>query len=483
MYLSDSSSNCAPLSAQATVSYSVRESGGEETIRSLHGRHVIRTGAHTHTDYNFKTPSANLTTSESTVVNVGQNDPLEIFDYPGTHTTASEGRSLSLIRMQEQEASHHLLAGTGNVRTFLSGFTFTLTYHPQTGPLNRNIDYLITEVRHMASNGGSYLGGAGGESYSNQFNCIPSSVPFRPARLSPKPLVHGPQTATVVGKSSDSSNDPDAPGSDGEEIWVDKYGRVMVLFPWDRKADCSCWMRVSQEWAGQGWGSITIPRVGQEVIVSFLEGDPDRPIITGRVYNATQTVPYTLPDNGTRSTFMTRSSEGGSSSTYNELRFEDKTGSEQVFLRAQFDQDNRVLNDSREWVGNDRSLTVTKDQMESVGGDLHAQIAGNLNQKVGQTLSLQVAQNLYETSANFAHQANQTVYISAGTTLVLEAQTELSLVVGSNFITIDATGVSITGTMVNLNSGGSAGSSGTCSPTDPVKPDEADDGSKGTKLS
>src|SRR6202035_1288952 len=171
---------------------------------------------------------------------------------------------------------------------------------------------------------------------------------FRPARLTPKPFVQGPQTAVVVGKSDDTSGSNEDDGGDGEEIWGTKNGRITVKFPWDRAGACSCRVRVSQGWAGQGWGAITIPRVGQEVIVSFLEGDPDRPIVTGCVYNASETVPYPLPDNQTRSTFKTRSSKGGGTDNYNELRFEDKTGKEQIFLRGEKDLDTRLKNDSRE---------------------------------------------------------------------------------------------------------------------------------------
>jgi type VI secretion system secreted protein VgrG len=442
--------------------------------------------------------------------------------------------------MQEHEAAHHLISGSGRVRGLVPGYTFSMTDHYRA---DMNDSYLLTEVQHTATVGGTYLndeGSADGVGYTNQFTCIPKSVPYRPPRITPKPFVQGPQTAVVVGKSQDQGSGDEDDGSDGEEIWVDKYGRVVVLFPWDRAGKCSCWVRVSQDWAGQGWGGITIPRVGQEVIVSFLEGDPDRPIITGRVYNADQTVPYKLPDYQTRSTFMTRSSKGGSSSTYNELRFEDKTGAEQVFVRAQFDQDNQVLNDSREAVGNNRSLTVAKDQMESVGGDLHTQvtggvfetvgkdvntnikgkvvekvggdtnsnvtgnvvekvggdsnsnITGNLNQKIGQSLSIQVGENLYEKSGtNYAHQAGTMIHLKAGTSVVIEAGTMLTLMVGGNSVVINSEGVSITGTMVMINSGGSAGSGCGSSPTnptdpadpaDPKKPDQADDGTKGTKM-
>src|SRR5208283_2427049 len=203
-----------------------------------------------------------------------------------------------------------VVTGSSVCRGFASGHTFTLADHFRN---DQNASYLLTEVQHVASVGSSYTTGdkGTGEHYSNHFTCISSDVPFRPVRITPKPFVQGPQTALVVGKQ-------------GEEIWVDKYGRVTVQFYWDRQGKkdekSSCWIRVSQPWAGKTWGAMWIPRMGQEVIVDFLEGDPDRPLITGRVYNADEVVPYTLPDHQTVSTFQSRSSKGGGSANYNEFR-------------------------------------------------------------------------------------------------------------------------------------------------------------------
>ena len=506
LHLSDDSSSCDPVPNLKPVSYLYKTSEDplEETILTLQAKQGVKTGAHTHSNYNFKTPSTDLKTTEPTVVNAGQNDNLEVYEYPSTHLTLDDGKALSKIRMEEQEAQAHLISGSGRVRSLLPGFKFTIKDHPTTGTIDKNIEYLITDVKHMISVGSAYTGGIGGQSYSNHFTCIPASVPYRPPRVTPKPVILGLQNAFVVGKSADSGNDDPADGAtgDGEEIWVDKYGRVMVKFVWDRAAACSCRVRVAQQWAGQQWGSMVIPRVGQEVLVSFLDGDPDRPIILGCVYNGNYMPPYALPDNQTRSTFMTRSSTGGSASTYNELRFEDKKGAEQVFVRSQYDYDTYVLNDSRESVGNNLSLVVAKDQMESVGGDRHesvtgkhnekiggdlsSNVTGNVNQKVGQNLSIQAGQNLYEKSGQtYAHEAGQTIHLKAGMTVVIEAGTELCLKVGGNFIDINPAGVSIVGTMVMINSGGSAGSGPGSSPTDPVAPtapDKADDGSKGTKM-
>jgi type VI secretion system secreted protein VgrG len=309
-----------------------------------------------------------------------------------------------------------------------------------------NKSYLLTEVHHVASVGGSYTDGVGGDassSYSNRFVCIPHAVPYRPRRMTPKPVIQGVQTAVVVGPS-------------GEEIWVDKYGRVKVQFHWDREGKrdekSSCWIRVSQNWAGKRWGAMFIPRIGQEVIVSFLEGDPDQPFITGSVYNAEQVVPYDLPKEQTKSTMKSDSSKGHGG--FNELRFEDKKGGEQIFLHAQKDMDLRVKNDAREWIGKDRHLIVKGKQKELVEGDKHLNVKMNHSEKVGQVLS-----------------------IKAGQKVVIEAGMEISLKAAGGFIDIGPAGIYISGTMVYINSGGSAGS-----PTDPEAPDVADDGTKGGKM-
>jgi type VI secretion system secreted protein VgrG len=504
MKLGDASSVHNPVPKQASAGFNLASGGLDagDAVNDLSIGQELRSGKHSLTDYNFTTSTQDLSATEPTIYSVGGNDDMEIFDYPGLYTTPSDGNEVVKIRMQEEEAVHKIIHGSSVCRAFTSGYKFDLEDHPLPA---LNASYLLTEIQHVASVGGTFgdAGAGGSDSYVNHFTCIQAEVLFRPARTTPKPFVQGPQTGTVVGKSADedSANDESA-GGDGEEIWVDKWGRVLVQFPWDRKKATSCWMRVSQDWAGQGWGMINIPRVGQEVIVSFLEGDPDRPIITGRVYNDVQTVPYDLPDFGTRTTFKTRSTAGGGDDNYNELRFEDKIGEEQVFVHGEKDYDTRIKNDSREWIGNDRSLIVTNDQKESVGGKLHLKVTGNqaeeiggdlnhhvkgnLNQKTDQTISIQAGMNLYEKSEmNFAHEAGQMIHLKAGMTVVIEAGVQLSLKVGSNFIDIGPAGVSIQGTMVMINSGGAAGSgcgSSPTSPESPEDPDKADDGSMGTKM-
>jgi type VI secretion system secreted protein VgrG len=452
----------------------------------------LRPGKYALMDYNFETPNTNLLTQETTLYNVGGNDNYEIYDYPGEYSKKGSGESITKVRMQEEETTHAKASGSSSCRSFAAGYRFNLLGHSRS---DLNKAYLLIDVQHSATVGESYTGSADGAEghYSNHFTCIPFTVPFRPQRTTPKPFVQGPQTAVVVGPS-------------GEEIYTDKYGRVKVQFFWDREGEqdenSSCWVRVSQPWAGKNWGALNIPRIGQEVIVEFLEGDPDRPIITGRVYNAEQMPPYTLPDNMTRTTFMSRSTQGGTSSNYNEFRIEDKTGSEQVFIHAEKDMDVRVKNDSREFVGNDRSLIVkgdqkeevdgeqhiqiTNDQCEKVGGDASLNVTGNENVQIGQNMSLQVGQNLQEKSGqNFAHEAGMEIHLKAGMNIVIEAGMELTIKASGSFINIGPSGVAISGPMVLINSGGAAGSgsgSSPQSPKDPKAPDEADDGSKGGKM-
>src|SRR3989441_4742462 len=437
----------------------------EDIVGSWGAEQELRPGKYALTDYNFQTPNTSLMANVQTVAEIGGNTKSEIYDYPGIHINKSEGDTVTKLRMEEKEPAHHLSTGSGTSRSFAPVNNFNLDDHSRR---DQNGDYLLTEVTHSASVGDSYSGSGGGseETYTNHFTCIPFSVPFRPQRLTPKPIVQGPQTAVVVGPA-------------GEEIYPDKYGRVKVQFFWDRlgkkNENSSCWVRVSQPWAGKNWGAVSIPRIGQEVIVEFLEGDPDRPIITGRVYNDDQMPTYPLPDHKTRTTFMSRSTKGGGSANYNELRFEDKKGSEQIFINAEKDMDRRVENDSREFIGNDRSLIVkhdqkekvegeqhiqiVKDRNEKVGGDASLDITGNQNDKVGQNMSLQVGQNLQEKSGmNYAHEAGMEIHLKAGMNVVIEAGLQLTIKASGGFINIGPAGVAIQGTLVLINSGGAAGS-------------------------
>jgi len=235
----------------------------------------------------------------------------------------------------------------------------------------------------------------------------------------------------------------------------------------------SCWIRVAWPWAGKGWGFITLPRIGQEVVVSFLEGDPDQPLISGSVYNAIQMPPYALPDEQTKSTFKSYSSKGGGG--FNEIRFEDKKGSEQVFIHGQKNLDIRVENDRFETILGESDLVVYKDQIELVKQDKHLHVKGDQNEKVDGTVSLTAGQNVEaKAGQNYAFEAGTEIHLKAGTNLVIESGTTLTLKVGGNFINLNSGGIFISGTTVMINSGGSAGSGAGSSPATPKEAKEAD---------
>jgi type VI secretion system secreted protein VgrG len=359
LVLADAASAYQPCPGQSKAQYNLTHGDlhAEDVVTAWHMEQELRTGKYSLTDYNFETPSTSLLANEPTIVSVNGNSNFEIYDYPGEYLNKSQGESLTKIRMQEEEASHLVVSGSSVCRAFTSGYKFELQDHYRD---DANDTYLLTEVQHVASVGASYTtGDAGtGAQYSNQLTCIPASVPFRPARVTPKPFVQGPQPALVVGKS-------------GEEIWTDKYGRVKVQFYWDRlgKKDenSSCWIRVSHPWAGQGWGSVSIPRMGQEVIVEFLEGDPDRPIIMGRVYNAEQMPPYGLPASQVISGLKTNSTKGGGG--YNEMSMDDTKGKEQITIHAQYDMGTTVEHDDTQTVHNNRTIGVDGTHTETIKKD------------------------------------------------------------------------------------------------------------------
>ena len=362
--------------AEGQVKFS-RGSLAQNCVTAWEHQYEFRTGKWTQTDYNFETPSTSLLTSTSTVIDQPGMDRYEEFDYPGEYYVKGNGEPVTKVRMEEEEAGYDVVQGASGCCTFTPCGRFTLENHDVDSECG---DYVITSIQHSATEA-SYDASAGGLSYSNTFTCIRASVTFRPPRLTPKSQVKGPQTAVVTG-----------PG--GEEIYVDKYGRVKVQFFWDRQGkkdeNSSCWIRVAEQWAGKNWGFVAHPRIGQEVIVDFLEGDPDRPLITGRVYNAEQMPPYDLPGSKTQTGIKTRSTLGGTPANFNEIRFEDKKGSEQLFIHAEKNQDIEVENDETHWVGHDRKKTidndettlVKRDRTETVDRDEKITIHGNRTEEV-----------------------------------------------------------------------------------------------------
>ena len=329
------------------------------------------------TDYDFEKPSASLKADASGK----QRD--EVYDYPGNYTVKSDGDRYARLRLEQKESERELLRGESNTPSFTCGHKFDLTEHANK-TLNKS--YHLLRVRHSATIS-NYTTGDGEYDYSNTFDAIPSSVAYRPPLVTPRALVQGSQTAIVVG-----------PG--GEEIYVDKYGRVKVQFFWDRQgkkdASSSCWVRVSAAWAGKQWGFIQIPRIGQEVIVDFLEGSPDQPIIVGRVYNAEQMPPYSLPANMTQSGVLTRSSKGGSAANANQIRFEDKKGNEELLIHAEKDETHAVEHDRTDWVGHDEEHKVDNDERIKIGNDQRVEIGNDRTENVGRNEQVSVGGNRTE---------------------------------------------------------------------------------------
>jgi len=362
---------CEKNPKQPSARYEPEQGMGEweDVVTDWSERRRLRSGKVGYRDHHFEMPNKSLQSQTPSVIKVGSNDKFELYDYPGLYAgrfnkpeqrlgkVESLGDHYAKLRMEEEEAQHEIAKGKSFCRAFFTGSKFK--FDAPSGLTSG--EFLLTSIKHKSRCEAQYVSGdRPKENYSNTFTCVPATVTFRPQRSTPKPTVHGAQTAEVVGPA-------------GEEIYPDKYSRVKVQFPWDREgkknADSSCWIRVATPWAGKQWGMIHIPRIGQEVIVDFLEGDPDQPIITGSVYNADQMPPYTLPANATQSGIKTRSSKGGSPANFNEFRFEDKKGSEQLFIHAEKNQDIEVEHDETHWVGHDRTKTIDNDETTHVKGN------------------------------------------------------------------------------------------------------------------
>src|SRR5215510_12101897 len=389
--LVDSSSVHKALEHKASIAYyppGKETRADEEFIHACTFNQNVRPGNVAHTDFDFTKPKADLT-AKAKLIEKHERADYEIFDYPGEYVQADDGEHYARVRVDELHSDFDRGELECNVREIAVGRTFNFTNAPRR---DQEREYLIVGAQYQLQDNAYESSNDEGASYHCQFTVQQRRQQFRPARITPAPKVNGPQTAMVVG-----------PG--GEEIWTDKYGRVKVQFHWDRygKKDenSSCWIRVSNPWAGGNWGGMAIPRMGQEVIVDFLEGDPDQPIITGRVYNADQMPPYALPGNATQTGIKSRSSKGGGAANFNEIRFEDKKGSEQVFLHAEKNQDIEVEKDETHWVGNDRKKTIDHDETtqvkhdrtETVGNDEKITIVGNRAITVAKNETITVSGN------------------------------------------------------------------------------------------
>lgn len=323
------------------------EMAGDDVVDALHREASAGTGRVVLRDYDYLQPSLELESG------IEQGAREEAYDWPGGFASPDDGDRLARVRMEEAAALREVVRGQSTCRGFRSGHRFDLTHH---AAAEANQPYLLLHVQHTASAGDFRSWDNAPMEYRNHFLAIPHAVPYRPRRATPRPVVRGAQTARVVGPA-------------GEEVWTDRHGRIKVQFPWDREGrgdqSASCWVRVAQPWAGKGWGAMHVPRIGNEVVVDFIEGDPDRPLVTGCVYNAEQTPPFDLPAAAVRTGMRSRTSKGGGG--YNEISVSDARGAEEMTLRAQRDLEATVLHDASVSVGAQRTTRVGADDLLHVG--------------------------------------------------------------------------------------------------------------------
>lgn len=414
-------------------------------------------------DYNFTTPSTELK------VNAAGSGTFQIYDYPGGYDTKDAGSTMANKRLQSFEAVAKLMDGRSDVRHFTAGCKFTLSNHPDT---SLNADWALLSVSHSARP----------NEYGNSYSAFPADTVFRPPRATPRPRIPGTQTALVVGKS-------------GEEIWTDQYGRIKVQFHWDqlgtKDENSSCWIRVAQPWAGKSWGAWTLPRVGQEVVVSFLEGDPDRPLVTGTVYNGENSLPYALPDEQTKTTLKSNTSKGGAG--YNEIRFEDKADSEEIFVHARKDMNievekgnraatimegddsltvskgNRTTtiskgnltttvtegNETHEVQKGTRAVTVKDNETHTNSADFTHEVKGNYTLKVTGDLSIQVSGKMtLKSDGDMIVQTGASGTVKSGTSLTVQSGTDLTAKAGTGATLQGGTTVEVKGSASGTVDGG-----------------------------
>ncbi|WP_175915523.1 MULTISPECIES: type VI secretion system tip protein VgrG [unclassified Burkholderia] len=376
LVLCDAMSSHVALPSYETIPYIAQDRtaiADEEHIDGWLPAQAVSVGKHQTTDYDYTKPRADLS-SQKVDPRGHDHDSFASFEWPGGYRDDAPGAHYSRVRLEEQQAEHERASADTDVRGAAPGYLFTLAHCPRA---DQNREYLIVRCRYRFQEN-AYASDQGAEAVVHQTMMLvqPSSLPYRSPRETPRPRTNGPQTATVVGPP-------------GEEIWTDQYGRVKLQFRWDRygqsNQDSSCWVRVSSPWAGGGFGGVQIPRVGDEVVVDFLNGDPDEPIVTGRVYNGEKMPPWGLPGSATQSGLLSRSSPGGTTDHANAFRFEDKKGAEQLWMHAErnFDAETEA----------DHTLSVGNNHTHTVGNDETMQVKNNRQRSVGQNETVNIGKN------------------------------------------------------------------------------------------
>lgn len=462
LVLADSLTAHKPIEGAETVPFKMKTLGyGKQSVYDWNLVQEVQSCTYVHTDYDFTKPKADLK-SQKQISRTHAHADLELFHFdPNLYAESSTGEAIAKVRIEESQTEWEIIEGKTNCQPFGAGKLFKLEGYERTDQNDKkyllvSTDYeLKMETATAAGTEAGQMDAKMGIYFDCKFKAIDSQRPFRSAAITPRPVVQGPQTAMVVGKS-------------GEEIWTDLYGRVKVHFFWDRLGtkdeNSSCWLRVAQVWSGKNWGGINVPRIGEEVIVDFLGGDPDQPIITGRVYNQDQTVPYALPDNQTQSGVKTRSTKEGTAENFNELRFEDKKGEEQVYFHAEKNFDRVVENNDTLKVGfdkkdagdqtieifNNRTTTLEEGTDKLQIKKLHRE---TLIDKGNDTLTISEGNQTVTISKGnqtiTISQGNQTIKIDAGKGSI-EAAQELLLKVGESSIKITPSSIELTS--VNIKS-------------------------------
>lgn len=351
-------------------------------VTSWGHQYNFKKGKFTFNDYNFKEPKKDLKISAKSKSQFAKNEKFEHYEYPGFYNLDYD-EELMKIRLDCEESDRNFISGVSNCSSFYAGGMFKMAKH---ATASEKGNYILVSVTHVFSDKSHFSGeGVGRSGYENSFTCIPDSVHFRPKNIHKKSYMRGPQSAVVVGPP-------------GEEIYIDEHNRIKVKFIWDRKENSdehsSCFIRVMQAWAGNQWGSSFIPRIGHEVIVSFLDGDPDRPLVTGSVYNGWNKPTY---PSKTQSGIKTRSTKDGTPQNFNELRFEDKKGEEQIFIHAEKNFDTEVENDQTLTVDHDRTKTIKHDENSSIGNDRNKTVTNNQTENIGKNKTIDVGDDHTET--------------------------------------------------------------------------------------
>lgn len=435
LHFCDSDSNYAPLIEERLI----HSSGNRQDyyINGWQHKYQYCSGAYAQSDFDFEKFTQSLVTESSSKIKLPNNASFTRFDYPGYYRDSDQGRTLTTLRMQQEEMHFQKVHANSNIHFLEIGKKFTL--ESEENELDNGKKFVITEVHQAASNPSLSDGGQSAQIYSNQFCCIPADVIFRPASATPKPRMDGVQTAMVVGPA-------------GEEIYTDKYGRIKVQFHWDRYGNkdenSSCWMRVSTQWSGQKWGTIGIPRIGQEVVVTFVNGDPDQPLVIGSVYNSANMPPFPLPAGKTVAGMKSRSTNSDSSA-FNEMSIDDTKDSEQIKIHAQKDFNTTVGHDLNSSTTNNASYNVDVDMSSTVGGNKTSSVQGNEDRTVAGDQSTFVQGNQSDgvggdvdrsvggkvtssIGSSEAHQVGTTQEVNVGTKQSIAVGTDQELSVGAN---------------------------------------------------